>query len=140
MAGGPDATDPWASWASWASTDSALVNATSSNDPRAGTSSAFISTASSDFINDQAQSMASVTTASNPPPEQDFTGINSERLAMLDANACEDETVQEPICASGGKGENAVELPFNRLAMNNTKETSAREATKDEESEISEEE
>jgi hypothetical protein len=88
--------------------------------------------------------MASVSSAPNYALEQGFTGINSERLAMLDASEeCEDErvSVQEPVYASRGRGENAVELPFNRLArMNNTKETSVRKDAKDDESEISEEE
>ena len=136
MAGAQDATDPWAS------TGSAIVNPTGSNDPWADASSAFISTASPDFVSSQAQSMASVTTAPNQPPDQDFTGVNSERLEMLDASEeCEDEAVQEPIYPNRGKGENAVELPFNRLAMmNKGKETPVRKVAQDEESEISEEE
>lgn len=65
---------------------------------------------------------------------------------MLDANdECEDDPVpvQEPIptYASRGRGENAIELPFNRLdRMNNAKETSVVNVARDEESEISEEE
>lgn len=57
------------------------------------------------------------------PPKQHFTSINSERLAMLDAGEeSEEEIIQESTYARG-KGENAVELPFNRLEMTkNTKE------------------
>jgi len=83
----------------------------------------------------------SVSSAPNHALEQDFTGINSERFAMLDASEDEGVSVQEPVYASRGRGENAIELPFNRLArINNIKETSVRKDAIDDESEISEEE
>lgn len=133
-----DSNDPWAAWTT---ADSAAVNNTSRNDPWANTSSALISEANSDFVRGQAQSTASVTTAPSYPTERHFTGINSDRLAMLDAGEePEEEIVQQPI-AGKGKGENAVELPFNRLAMLNKKKTSEIvNGNMNEESEISEEE
>jgi hypothetical protein len=84
--------------------------------------------------------MASITTAPNHAPERDFTGINSERLAMLHASdEYQAETTQEPTYSNRGRGENAVELPFNRLAMiNNLKETLGQKITNDDEFEISE--
>lgn len=168
MTDAQDATDPWGSrestfvnstssddpWASWTSTNSAAVdtnvlddpwaslamndsaagNVTSSNDPLADTSSPFISS--------QVQSMASETTAASHPTEQSFTGVNTERLAILDAGEeYEDEIVQEPTYVSKGTGENVVELPFNRLATMNRNENSDIDAEdKFEESDISEEE
>jgi hypothetical protein len=118
-----------------------MVDAQDATDSWADTSSAFISTVSSDFISSQAQSMASVTTAPNRAPKQDFEGINSERLGMLNASEeCEDETIQGSTYSSRGKGENAVELPFNRLAMMNNTGISVRKVAKDDDSEISEEE
>lgn len=53
----------------------------------------------------------------------------------------EEETIQQPTNASKGKGENAVELPFNRLArLNDEKEMSEIKWAVNDEIEISEEE
>jgi hypothetical protein len=139
MADAPDASDPWAS------TESIITNIIGSDDPWGDTTDSAPNAATNSkypYVN------VSVSTAPAPDriPEQDFTGFNSERLTMLDGSEeGEDESarVEEPTLtyASRGRGENAVELPFNRLdMMNNAKEASGRKVTENDESEISEEE
>jgi hypothetical protein len=143
------------SWAPRTSSDDAHTNTPSQAiGPWTDISSAFPSTTESDFISSQIQTQSitsiSATTAPGSPFKQKsiqkdaFSGLNSARLAMLnggDDDFEQEAVIEQPTYASKGKGENAVELPFNRLArMHEAKETGEMKKIRDDEMDISEEE